>query len=161
MTINEALRMGNEIKNKFYELKDWRITLNDRKKSFGLCVYSKREIQLSKHLVVYMSEDAVKNTIIHEIAHALTIGHGHDNVWRRRCIELGGNGNRVSGAENFENGMTGQIAYLKSISKYTLTCPTCGNTFHISRKPKHDSSCTKHGDKVYNPQHKMVLSENR
>lgn len=161
MTINEVLELANSIKKKFHELNNWDITFNNRKKSFGCCSYGDREIQLSKYLIGYMSEYAIKNTIIHEIAHALTPNHGHDYVWRRKFIELGGNGKRVSGSENFENGLNGEIAFLKNTAKYTLTCPVCGYAFYVNRKPKYECSCGKHGEKTYNPKYKLVLSENR
>jgi hypothetical protein len=29
--------------------------------------------------------EQMKKTLCHEIAHAITLGHGHDEVWRRVC----------------------------------------------------------------------------
>jgi hypothetical protein len=45
-------------------------------------------IGLSRLLVV---NDVIQvtDTILHEIAHALTLGDGHGYAWKRKCIEIG------------------------------------------------------------------------
>jgi predicted SprT family Zn-dependent metalloprotease len=48
-------------------------------------------IELSKHYVLRNPEHEVLDTILHEIAHALVgPGHGHDEVWKAKCVEVGG-----------------------------------------------------------------------
>ena len=94
MNIHEAISLGYDIINEFPSLYNWTVTSNNRKRAFGLCSHSKEVISLSSYLVPQMTDKAIKNTIIHEIAHALTPFHGHDNVWRDKCISLGGNGKR-------------------------------------------------------------------
>jgi len=164
MKIQDAILMGrrilNEIKNSGYpELSFWRITTNKRKSSFGVCNYTKREIQLSSILVPYMNVSGVKDTILHEIAHAITPGQKHNNVWRRKFIELGGSGKRLSGAEKYENGIEGQKEFYNKIAKYTLQCPTCGKTIFRNRLPKYRVSCSLHGN-YYNPQHNFIITQN-
>ena len=159
MKDQEAFMLANELKNKHESLLKWKVTFNNRKGSFGLCSYSKREIQLSSMLIPVMSDEAIKDTIIHEIAHALTEGHGHDYVWRMKCIELGGKGERLGGHDKYKEGSVGRIEFQKTISKYTLTCPTCGHTSYANRMPKRSCSCSLHGN-VYNPIHKMVITQN-
>ena len=60
----------------------------------GICKYHTKMITLSKEFVEKAQEDMVKDTILHEIAHALTKGHHHDQVWKAKCVEIGGNGMR-------------------------------------------------------------------
>lgn len=160
MTINEVYELAVSLKNKHPELYGWNISFNKRKKAIGLCNYAKREILISILFIPFMSDKAIKNTIVHEIAHALTKGHDHDYVWRNKCIELGGTGERLSGAESFVDGKDGVKDFCESNSKYTLTCPTCGSKSFLNRKPRIDRSCSRHGDTHYNPIHKMVLTQN-
>ena len=55
-----------------------------------LCRYGTRTIELSVFLVDRNGPEEVRDTILHEIAHALVgPGHGHDAVWKRQCIEIG------------------------------------------------------------------------
>ena len=78
----------------------WSFSWCKRKTCWGLCNYTKKSIQLSSFLftpdVKYQS---VKETIIHEIAHALTPFHGHDWVWQMKCREIGGNPSRTASYE--------------------------------------------------------------
>lgn len=58
-------------------------------KCFGSCHRGKRLITLSGELTKRNSVEQVRDTILHEIAHALTPGHHHDIVWREMCIRVG------------------------------------------------------------------------
>ncbi len=51
-------------------------------------------VELSTKLVEINDEDRVRLTILHEVAHALTEGHGHDSVWQAKLLEIGGDGKR-------------------------------------------------------------------
>lgn len=160
MTTNQILSLATELKNKHFELLSWTISFNRRKRAFGVCNYSKRNISLSSVLIPFMTESAIKDTIIHEIAHALTRGHDHDNVWRRKCLELGGNGERVGDSSKFKGGDNSRLEFHEKSAKYTLTCPTCGSKSYMNRMPKRSQSCSKHGDRCYNEIHKMIVSQN-
>ena len=159
MTIFEALRLANKMILEHSELKNWIAVSNRRKRAFGLCSYRKKRISLSEYLVPAMTDKAIKDTIIHEIAHALTKGHGHDKVWQSKCIELGGNGLRCGGTDKYFNGSKGKNEILNAISKYSLTCPVCGHVSYINRKPKKDSSCGNCCN-YFNPKFKLVLTQN-
>jgi len=159
MTTTDSVFLAKELISKYDELKRWEVSLNRRKRSFGVCNYTDEQIQLSSVLIPEMTDKAIFETIIHEIAHALTRGHGHDYVWRRKCIELGGDGERVGNHNKFENGKLGEIEYRKKMSKYTLTCPVCGEQSYVNRLPKRACSCGKHG-RGYNPMYKMIVSQN-
>ena len=161
MNINTAIRLAEGMISEHHELVNdkWTVTVNRRKRAFGLCSYSKKEISLSTYLVPVMTEKAIKDTIIHEIAHALTKGHGHDRVWQRKCLELGGNGQRCGGSDKYFKGELGQNEILSQVSKYTLTCPDCGYSIYMNRKPKRSYSCGKHGNH-YDPKYKLDLTQN-
>jgi hypothetical protein len=55
---------------------------------YGSCCSATRTISLSRVYSLSRPEAAVLLTIHHEIAHALTPGHAHDDVWRERFVAL-------------------------------------------------------------------------
>jgi len=72
-------------------LGDWHIRLsNDLTKNFlGMCSYRDKCIILNTHHIDIHPEVEVVNTIRHEVAHALTPNHAHDDVWRAKALEIG------------------------------------------------------------------------
>jgi len=74
-----------------YGLTDWSVRLNQNPetKFLGLCSYKDKCIILSAHHVDIHPEPDVINTIWHEIAHALTPGHGHNDTWATKAREIG------------------------------------------------------------------------
>lgn len=65
----------------------------------GQCNWKKKLIQLQPVYVEKNDIETVTNTILHEIAHALTPNHGHNKFWKRKAIEIGCNGKRQYGKE--------------------------------------------------------------
>lgn len=47
------------------------------------------KITLSRHFVPLLSEDEVRDVILHEIAHAQTPGQHHNAVWRAAARKIG------------------------------------------------------------------------
>ncbi|NBT51009.1 MAG: hypothetical protein EBT12_05555, partial [Marivivens sp.] len=70
------------------------IDFDDAKTRFGQCRYTPKEISLSRPLTKANDEEQVRDTILHEIAHALTPGEGHGNVWKKVAIKIGCDGKR-------------------------------------------------------------------
>lgn len=54
------------------------------------------EIVLSTRHILYDSIDEIIETILHEIAHAITPGAGHVNLWKETSLSIGGNGDRIA-----------------------------------------------------------------
>lgn len=59
----------------------------------GACIFAEKTIKFSQRYMAYIDEARFRNTMLHEIAHALVgTGHGHDDVWKKKCLEIGGDG---------------------------------------------------------------------
>ena len=73
-----------------HRLVGWRIKLDHARRRAGQCDYSTKTISLSRLYVRNADADHIRDTILHEIAHAL-VGphHGHDAVWRQKAREIG------------------------------------------------------------------------
>jgi predicted SprT family Zn-dependent metalloprotease len=106
-------------------LDDWRFAFNHRKQAMGLCVYDRKTIELSIYFVERDNPvEEIRDTILHEIAHALVgPGHGHDRVWKRKCLEIGARPKRCGEADMPDG-------------RWRALCCSCGKQFHRHRKPK-------------------------
>jgi predicted SprT family Zn-dependent metalloprotease len=105
-------------------LHDWSFAFNRRKRALGYCRYDTRTIELSVHFVQRNGPEAIRETLLHEIAHAL-VGpdHGHDAVWKRKCLEIGARPVRCGHADMPDG-------------RWQAECGSCGQRFHRYRKPK-------------------------
>jgi hypothetical protein len=70
-------------------LSDWHIRLTQATNVLGLCSYKDKTIILSTFHLDTHPDPEIVNTIRHEIAHALCPGHGHNDVWKFKAIEVG------------------------------------------------------------------------
>lgn len=71
-------------------LEDWTFQYDGAKRRAGQCDYMNRTISLSRHFVERNTEERVLDTILHEIAHALTPDDaGHGREWRAICVRIG------------------------------------------------------------------------
>ena len=75
---------------KSHGLVGWRIKLDHARRRAGQCDYTNKTISLSRLYVRHADIDHIRDTILHEIAHALVgPSHGHDAVWRQKAREIG------------------------------------------------------------------------
>jgi predicted SprT family Zn-dependent metalloprotease len=106
-------------------LHDWSFAFNRRKLQMGLCRYDPRVIELSLHFIARNDDAAIRDTLLHEIAHALVgPGHGHDGVWKRKCLEIGARPERCCNEANMPEG------------RWRALCGACGKVHHKHRRPK-------------------------
>jgi len=109
-----------------YGLHDWSFRFNRSKCNLGLCRFGPRVIELSVYFVERNSLEAIQDTLLHEIAHALVgPGHGHDLAWRNMCRRVGARPERQS----FEADMPA--------GRWQARCKGCGMLHHKHRRPKH------------------------
>jgi hypothetical protein len=78
-----------------YNLEGWQFRIDKAKTRAGICNYAKREICLSRYFLAsqLVNYASFYNIILHEIAHAITPGHGHDIVWQAVARGMGCDGN--------------------------------------------------------------------
>jgi predicted SprT family Zn-dependent metalloprotease len=105
-------------------LRSWSFAFNRRKEATGLCDFRRRTIELSIYFVERNPPLEIRDTILHEIAHALVgPGHGHDEIWKRKCIAIGARPERT-GAADMPPG------------RWQARCGRCGMEFHRHRRPQ-------------------------
>lgn len=99
----------------------WNFRWDNAKTRNGQTDYRIKTISLSAPLTRLRTIDETRQTIGHEIAHALVgPGHGHGPVWKSKMRELGLRVERCS--SNSDETMQ-KVAESR---KYTLHCPTTG-----------------------------------
>ena len=63
---------------------------NRGKRTLGMCDFTRKRIELSRYFVAHNDEAAVRDPLLHEIAHALAGEKaGHGPKWRRVCERIG------------------------------------------------------------------------
>ena len=127
MDIHEAEQLVNE-HMRDYGLHDagWVFRWDNSKNRFGVCKYTQRVIGLSVNLVRLNDQDQVLDTILHEIAHALVgHGHGHDDVWKAKCVEIGARPERCY-----------QRDVPRPMGRWTATCQGCNAVYDRHKAPK-------------------------
>lgn len=79
--------------------KGWHFAFDRAKKRLGACHYWTKKISISKYMAAYATEEQVRQTMLHEIAHAL-LPHsaGHKQAWKDMAKSIGYTGSRL--AEN-------------------------------------------------------------
>ena len=99
--------------------KGWSFSFDRAKRRAGSCKFSKKEITLAKAYAEQEDFKEIKNTILHEIAHAL-VGpkHGHNEIWRQKALEIGCDAERCH-----------YVVFSKP--KYKLTC--INRCFEVAR----------------------------
>jgi len=102
----------------------WRFQWDNAARRFGQCRHRDRVISMSRQLAIQRTDGAIRNTMLHEIAHALTPGHGHDAVWRAKAVSIGCDGKRCSDDKV-------EVDY-----KYIARCPNGHVAKKYIRRPK-------------------------
>ena len=129
----------------------WRFGFDTAKRRFGCCNYTYKKITLSSALVSVNDEARVKNTILHEIAHALVgRGHGHDVVWKRMAIKIGCDGNRCYTTKNT----------VVPESKYVAVCNSCSHIHRRHRTPTRTTACGFCCKGTFKPEYTLIFKLN-
>jgi len=93
-------------------LVSWSFAFDNAKRRCGMCSFRTRTISLSRHFVAMNDEAEVRDTVLHEIAHALAgAAAGHGAHWQRAAMQLGARPERcATGVDMPEGGVEGVCA---------------------------------------------------
>lgn len=112
MTSHETIQFANLLLTQA-GLKDkgWKFRINSNRSRLGVCRFRSRYIEISQfHLTSPATE--IRNTILHEIAHALVgPAAGHGPVWKAKAREIGCTGERCG--------------TMDAPARYIGICPKC------------------------------------
>jgi predicted SprT family Zn-dependent metalloprotease len=123
----------------------WQFAFDGAIRRFGNCNYGRRQITLSAPLTLLNDESQVRDTILHEIAHALAPARaGHGPAWKAIARSIGCAPERCYGDD-----------VVMPQRKYIGVCPTCAAK--VSRNRRKRLSCGK-CDRKFNPRHLLVWS---
>ncbi len=119
---------------KQHGLGDWHFAFDHARRRFGSCQAARRLITLSRTLTFLNSPEEVRDTILHEIAHALTPRDGHGRQWKATCVAIGAKPERCY-----------QLAQVitppSRLARYQLGCPKCGWKTPRFRQPTRKLLC--------------------
>jgi predicted SprT family Zn-dependent metalloprotease len=119
----------------------WTFSFDHARRRFGSCNLTRKRITLSRPLAFLNTEEQVRDTLLHEIAHALTPGDGHGRRWKAMCARIGARPQRCYR----ENEV---IAPPRPAAPYLLGCPACGWWVERRRRPTRRLLCRYCRDKV-------------
>lgn len=129
MDLDDARGMARALMDA-HGLADWSLVLDRAKRRAGVCRYTERTIGLSRHLTVLHTPEQVRDTVLHEIAHAHAGPRaGHGPRWRAAALAVGAAPERClpSDAASIPGSWEG-------------TCPR-GHTIDRHRRPSRVLSC--------------------
>ncbi|MHB1065113.1 MAG: SprT-like domain-containing protein [Georgenia sp.] len=131
MDLRVVMRLGEELLAQ-HGLTGWHLTLDHARRRAGACRFESRTISLSRHLMALYDEAHVRDTVLHEIAHAL-VGprHGHDATWRSTARQIGCSGSRLVATDA-----------PRTPAPWLGTCPR-GHTSERHRRPARPTSCAR------------------
>ena len=123
MELRQANKLAIELMEQHGLLdKGWHFAFDRANKRFGSCQYYRKRITLSKPLTELNSVQEVRNTILHEIAHALTPGQNHNHIWRAKAQAIGCTGDRCYSSEKVT----------RPVLKYIAVCSSCKRQYRVS-----------------------------
>ncbi|WP_242491800.1 SprT-like domain-containing protein [Actinomyces minihominis] len=114
-----------------YGLHGWTVRWDRAKRRAGCCYHSRREITLSRTLARLYPEDAMRNVVLHEVAHALAgAKHGHDAHWKKLAVRVGAEPRALLPPNLPQPAAT-----------WVGTCPHCGLGKSLHAAPRRVVSC--------------------
>lgn len=125
--LRDVRNLALELMDEYGLLPEWTFKFDRAHKRAGQANLTHHVISLSAPLMSIWPMSHCRDTILHEIAHALT-GPGHK--WRAMCRKIGADPTRTWGHNGEE----------RIQARYVGTCPN-GHVFHRERLTKRRISC--------------------
>jgi len=108
----------------------WKFEWTRCKTVYGSCWPAKRTIKLSHLMNIEYDRtmEMIEDTILHEIAHALTPGQNHNAIWKETAKRIGCDGERLGNDISVRR-------------KWKGWCPNCGKYSYRHIKTKEKIAC--------------------
>lgn len=132
MKIIDTFKLATELMDQHGLIeKGWSFDFDRAKRRFGYCSYKEKKISLSADLVELNDESHIKNTILHEIAHAIAGPKAHHSrKWKYVAYQIGANPVRCYSSE-----------VVQPKHKWVGTCPNGHQIFRMKRMRLSCSRC--------------------
>jgi predicted SprT family Zn-dependent metalloprotease len=140
-TRDQVIEQATELMS-YHGLDEWKLVLDSPRisKRAGQCRYRAQEIGITEPYALKASPADLEQTIIHEIAHALTPGAHHGKIWKAKMVELGADPKRCHSCTwtapetwivctlcNKENPVTKRDLKKYRIEDRVITSHSCGS----------------------------------
>ena len=113
----------------------WTFEWHNKKRAYGSCNWKKKKIYLSEFLLPHMQYKDIKDTILHEIAHALDSekrGYSsHDNTWKSVARKVGAD----------PKSCHEKVDLPKSEFNWLHVCPKCNRWWGLYKRPRATYTC--------------------
>ncbi|MEJ2288248.1 MAG: SprT-like domain-containing protein [Deinococcales bacterium] len=130
MTLDQARALATTLMAE-HGLTGWSFAFDRARRRLGSCQPARRRITLSAPLTRLNDVEVVRDTVLHEIAHALTPGDGHGARWRAACRRLGARPQRLAAA--------GDVVLPPA--PHVLVCDRCGHRYPRYRRTRLHYAC--------------------
>jgi len=127
-------------------LSNWTFQFDDARRRAGHCRYGSTTLSFSTGLMSIWTPAQQRDTVLHEIAHALNPGDYHGRAWQLTCIRIGADPTTTWGHDGEE----------ELPRKYVGTCP---NGHHAYRDRRAQISCAR-CSQVFDPQFLFTWTAN-
>ena len=128
--LNEVKRHAENLIEQYLPGRGWTVKFDNAKRRLGCCIYSTRQISLSRGYMLANTLEQMDDVIRHEIAHAIAGGAaGHGAGWVAAC--------RITGARAERCHNSDQHGTVVPPSAWLLVCPKCGKS-----SPRHRRTAT-------------------
>lgn len=125
MTLGDARALAETLMAR-HALAGWTFAFDRARRRLGSCQPGRHRITLSAPLTRLNHEAVIRDTVLHEIAHALTPGAGHGPAWRAACLRVGAKPERCAA--------DGDVVLPPA--PYALVCDRCGSHYARFRRTR-------------------------
>lgn len=128
MQVYEAQKIARKMMDE-HGLSDWVLKLDRCTRRMGGCSSRGKYITLSVNYIATNNEHWLRDTVLHEIAHAFTPNdRGHGAAWRNACRKIGA---KPIARPSLQDG-----DYQLPLGAWVGHCPTCHRQAYMFAKPR-------------------------